>query len=234
MSINENEICFIICTNDLEQYAECDAYIRRLNVPEGMSIDVISIQEAPSMCAGYNAGMNASDAKYKVYMHQDVYIINRDFIKDFLECFKRNPKAGLLGMIGRKFLPDYDYFFGGDQWGSAYETQVHETITYDNYSKRGQDEKVMHLDGLLMITREDIPWREDIFDKWDLYDTSQSLEFLRAGFEVVVPFMEQPWVIHDCGYLSLSNYASQREKFVKEYTDFPLIPVTVSVKTEIL
>lgn len=233
MSVNDKEICFIICTNDLEQFAECDAYIRRLVVPAGMTIDVISIQDAPSICAGYNAGMRASNARYKVYMHHDVYILNPTFIQDVIDCFTRNPEAGLMGMMGRMYIPDYEYFFVGDQRGAVYETQIHNTIKYYEYSNSGRDEKVMHLDGLMMITRVDIPWREDIFDKWDLYDTSQSLEFIRAGYEVVVPYMETPWVLHDCGYLNLKNYASQREKFVKEYTDFPLIPVEVSVKKEV-
>lgn len=232
MNINEKEICFIICTNDLEQYAECDAYIRRLKVPEGMSLDIISIQDAPSICEGYNAGMDASDAMYKVYMHQDVLILNPNFVQDVLDCFERNPDAGMLGMIGRKFIPDSEYFFGGDQYGALYESQIKATAVYDKYTETGKDEKVMHIDGLLMVTKEDIRWREDVFDGWDLYDISQSLEFLRKGYEIVVPYMSEPWVLHDCGFLNLSNYAVQREKFIKEYSDFPRVPVTMSIKKE--
>lgn len=232
MNLNPNEICFIICTNNEENYTECTEYLNRLAVPEGMSMDIIKITDADSICSAYNAAMKDSNAKYKVYLHHDLLIINQNFISDLIACFDRNPKAGIVGIIGRKFLPDTLYMFGGEQYGAAYENQVDKSIRYYLYSQEGCDEKVMHLDGMLLATCVDLPWREDVFDGFDFYDTSQSLEMIRAGYEVVVPYSKIPWVIHACGYLSLKNYPAQREKFVKEYTDFPLIPVTVSITTE--
>ena len=73
------------------------------------------------------------------------------------------------------------------------------------------------IDGFLMATQYDIPWREDLFDKWDFYDASQSMEFIRHGYKVVIPKMEEPWCLHDCGYLNMDHYEEEREKYVKEY-----------------
>ena len=61
--MNQNKIAFIICTNNQLYFNECQYYIHNLILPEGMELDVIGITEAPSMCAGYNAGMQSSDAK---------------------------------------------------------------------------------------------------------------------------------------------------------------------------
>ena len=79
--MNDRLVAFIICVNNERKYEECRYYLDRLCVPEGYSTDIISIQGAPSMAAGYNAGMENSDAKYKVYLHQDVLIHNVDFIQ---------------------------------------------------------------------------------------------------------------------------------------------------------
>lgn len=68
----KDTIAFIICVNNELYFEECKYYIERLKVPAGYDIDVIGIWEADSMCAAYNLGMRSSDAKYKVYMHQDV------------------------------------------------------------------------------------------------------------------------------------------------------------------
>ena len=76
---------------------------------------------------------------------------------------------------------------------------------------------VKAVDGMLMVTQYDISWREDVFDKWDFYDVSQSQEFIRAGYKVVVPSMEKPWCIHDDGFMSLDNYYEQRRKLLREY-----------------
>ena len=88
MTMDQNKICFIICVNDDLFFQECVNYIHWLEVPEGMEVEVLEIREAKSMTSGYNEGMSSSNAKYKVYMHQDVFLINRYFIYDILSLFQ--------------------------------------------------------------------------------------------------------------------------------------------------
>ena len=97
--MNENKIAFIICTNNQLYFNECCYYINRLLLPEGFERDVIGIEDAPSMCAGYNAGMQSSDAKYKVYLHHDVFIKESKFIFYLLERFCSAPDVGMIGMV---------------------------------------------------------------------------------------------------------------------------------------
>ena len=73
------------------------------------------------------------------------------------------------------------------------------------------------IDGLLMATQYDIPWREDIFTGWDFYDVSQSFEFRKSGYNVIVPPMTTPWCFHDEGVIELSSYYKTRDIFMKEY-----------------
>lgn len=54
---------------------------------------------------GYNAGMQASDAKYKVYLHQDTLILNRNFISDLLQVFNSDKAIGMLGVLGMEKVP---------------------------------------------------------------------------------------------------------------------------------
>ena len=58
------------------------------------------------MCAAYNLGMRSSDAKYKVYMHQDVFIRDSRFLEKTLRIFKEHPKTGMIGMIGGIGIPE--------------------------------------------------------------------------------------------------------------------------------
>ena len=81
--MDNKKIAFIICVNNMQYYEECLRYIQELEVPDGYSTDILCIQEADSMTQGYNGGMQASDAKYKVYLHQDTFILNRNFIRKF-------------------------------------------------------------------------------------------------------------------------------------------------------
>lgn len=103
--VRENEVCFIICSNDQLYTEECIYYIAHLHVPDGYQINVLTIEDAKSMAAGYNEGMHASDAKYKVYLHQDVFIVNKNFIQDFLDVFRQDETIGMIGMVGAPRLP---------------------------------------------------------------------------------------------------------------------------------
>jgi hypothetical protein len=62
-----------------------------------------------------------------------------------------------------------------------------------------------------------VPWREDLFGGWDFYDISQSFEFRRVGYRVVVPNMQRPWCLHDCGFMNLASYDHWRHVFLEEY-----------------
>lgn len=100
--VNEKKIAFIVCVNNEQYFNECVWYINRLIIPENVSIDIIGIREAESMCAAYQAGMVSSDAKYKIYLHQDVMIRNSHFLEDIIKLFDENPRIGMLGMIGER------------------------------------------------------------------------------------------------------------------------------------
>lgn len=225
--MNDQKFCFIICSNDELYTQECLYYINQLNVPEGYEIDVLTIEDAQSMTAGYNEGMNHSDAKYKVYMHQDVFIINRDFMYDCLNIFQKDNKIGMIGNVGAEKLPASGIMWDVDRVGQVYEQHNYETVLLSNDIQIGQEYmEVKVIDGFLMVTQYDIPWREDLFDKWDFYDCSQSMEFIRHGYKVVVPYMEEPWCLHDCGFVNLENYEESRKKFAAEYLA-PLVSVVI-------
>lgn len=216
----EREICFIICTNDRLYAEECLYYINHLRIPEGFAIDVLTVEEAKSMTAGYNEAMRCSGAKYKVYLHQDTFIVNPWFIEDFLRIFGKYPEIGLLGNVGVRHMPASGIMWDADRYGMLYEQHIYETELLINRIEKITDRDYLEVDavdGFIMITQYDIPWREDIFDQWDFYDCSQSMEFIRHGYKTAVPRMAEPWCVHDCGFINLSRYEGEREKFVREY-----------------
>lgn len=213
-----DEICFIICTNDQLYAQECIYYINQLNVPEGCWINILTVEEAESLAAGYNEAMQYSKAKYKVYLHHDTFIIYPDFIRDCLNLFRNNPQIGMIGNLGAERMPASGVMWDSQRYGMLYEQHVYETkLLVKAISPELPYLEVEAIDGFLMVTQYDVPWRDDLFTKWDFYDCAQSMEFIRRGYRVVVPNMKFPWVVHDCGFLNLENYDEEKEKFIKEY-----------------
>lgn len=214
-------ITFIICVNNELYYDECVYYINRLLIPKGYSIDIVAIREADSMCAAYNAGMRSSDAKYKIYMHQDVMIREIHFLEYIIELFKQNENVGMIGMIGGTQMPKTGVTYRA--WNVGMLDCRDPDMAYFMAGAKDMpqtDTIVEAIDGLLMATQYDIPWREDLFTHFDFYDVSQSFEMRKAGYQILVPYQEIPWVIHDSGFAKLTYYDEERRKCLKEYPEY--------------
>lgn len=218
--MDKKKIAFIICVNNLLYFEECKWYIERLDIPDGYEIDVLAVQDAESMCAAYNLGMKSTDAKYKIYMHQDVFIREQDFLSKIIAIFEQDKTVGMIGMMGGNGMPKTGVTYLAWNVGlvdcrdadMAYYLSGDPSIKEDCY--------VEAIDGLLMATQYDVPWREDLFTDFDFYDVSASFEMRRNGYQVLVPYMEEPWVIHDSSFAKLSKYDKNRKICLKEYPEF--------------
>lgn len=215
--MDENKVCFIICVNNQLFFEECARYIQRLVIPEGMSVELLEISGAKSMASGYNEGMNSSNAKYKIYMHQDAFILNKYLIRDIVFMFKRDISIGMVGLEGVRNMPGEGIMWLGERVPGHYEVEKDWEEYYDDIEK-AEWEEVEAIDGVLMATQYDIPWREDVFDGWDFYDASQSFEMRKAGYRVVVPLHKFFWHQHDDKpVLAFWDYDKYRKKFLEEY-----------------
>ncbi|NUU60936.1 glycosyltransferase [Paenibacillus agri] len=229
--MNEYKICFITCLNDKILYSETVRYIRSLSVPNGYEVELVSICDYRCLSEGYDRGMRQSDAKYKVYLHQDTLIINKSFISDILSIFLNNSKLGMLGVLGAKKLPPNGFFSDAKEcYGMVCESNGPSGIKILNANEVLSDyEPVEAIDGLIMVTQYDVTWRSDLFLDWHMYDISQAIEFKRAGYEVGVPRQESSWCMHDRSLLDYTGYEEERLAFLKEYSEdlFPLVSILI-------
>ena len=220
--MNHKKVCFISCVNNFEKYNKALLYIQSLKIPAGYEIETIVIEQAVSLTSGYNQGMKRSDAKYKVYLHQDTYILNQNFIFDIISLFEKYPKLGMLGVVGAITTPEGLWWKSPTVYGSVYHTFKGEgqIELLSHLIVNGDYEKVQAIDGLIMITQYDVEWREDLFKGWHFYDVSQSLEFQKAGYEVGVPKQKKHWCLHDTRKPNMTDYEENRNILVQHYQDY--------------
>lgn len=217
--MNNKKIAFIISVNNETYFEECNWYLNRLILPEDFEIDVITVREAKSMAEAYNAAMESSDAKYKVYMHQDVFIINQNIISDMVDVFKADDKIGMLGLIGGVNLPKDGIIY--NVWNCGRTIACDFSLAVDTrFYQRKPYISVEALDGMFLATQYDIRWRDDILKQWDFYDISQSFEFRKAGYHIVIPYQDIAWTYHDCGYSNLMHYDENRKIMFNAYPEY--------------
>ena len=214
------KVDFIICNNSDLWYSECVKYIENLIVPDNVEIGVIGIADASGMAEGYELGRSSSEADYKVYLHQDTFIINRNFIEDIDAIFRSDDRIGVIGMLGNDDVVDQKFSWESWRWGKVISCTGIDQLLLNCTEIMGKYRVVDCLDGMILVTRYDIPWRRDILTGWHFYDRSICLEYKRKGYLCVVPRQESPWCIHSCGVSELSGWIDSLAFYLSEYQDF--------------
>ena len=204
-------VAFITCVTDEEQYATCRRHLRALEVPTGFSVEYVAVRGAPSMAAGYEAARRASQARYKVYLHQDVYVVHRGFLYELIRLFQTYPRLGMVGVVGATRLPASGVWFVnnplhcyGRVWeyrrpggpagllGRANRRRLH-LMCFRSFV--GDYLPAVAVDGLLVATQYDLPWRDEL-GGFDLYEQVHALQYIRAGLEVGIARQERVWCVH--------------------------------------
>ncbi len=219
--MNEKKICFIICTSHDLYYNECLYYLGRLEMPEGYAVEIIPVPASKSLASGYQMAMSATDAKYKIYMHQDVSVMYQGFLNALLDIFHSDSNIGMIGMVGTPKMPADGIPWNTDRVGNVYSRDC-DNVDYQGYQYVLPDglHDVECVEGFLFATQTDLRWREDLFDGYDYADVAQAYEFRRHGRRVVVPEQKHPWCAHDYGIRSLWRYDRYRQIFLKEYGEY--------------
>lgn len=219
-------VAFITCVDNELLYRRCLNHINALD-KESFQVEVVKVVNNRSLAAAYNEGMRRSKAKYKVYLHQDTFILEGNFLHYIHHFFKTDPLIGMIGMLGGRWLPadsprmlvenclqTYGCVYKVD--GFAYIPQF--AVSLWGGVEQRPYEWVTVIDGMIMITQYDFPWREDIIDGFHFYDLSQSLEFWKRNYKVIVLRQVTPWCAHICsrGYNN-PEFLRLQEVFRREY-----------------
>ena len=182
-----------------------------------VEIIVCKRNEGRNKYSEYNRRMKKSNAKYKVYIDENVQILNENYIDKLLQIFKDNPDIGIIGCSGAERLSTNGLAFKSTKrFGKFYTGKNQKLITWSEVQSDYQEVAV--IDGFFMATQYDIPWREDLFNVDDdiFAFPAQSIEFKRKGYKSVVVNQSETWIWNKTNQFVINKEA--QEIFLKEYS----------------
>ncbi len=247
--LNPQGIAFITPVKDENQYRICLQYLDKLEIPSGYTVEKIAVFGGFSIAEVYQRAMEASTARYKIYLHVDGYVVHRGVLAELLNLFRTYPRLGMVGVEGATKLPtgvlyskNNPFHIYGRIWnyrrpggpstllGPANRRRLH----FSRFrSFVGDYLAAAAVDGFFMATQYDIPWVHPQFG-FDLYETVQAMEFIKAGLEVGLARQETVWCLHWGPLEERSrDYERRRQielrrkaaEFRKLYPEFVGVPV---------
>lgn len=223
--LDEKKIAFIVYVQDEDDYKACAESLRELSCPAGYSIELLPTNKAATRGMAYQAGMNASDAKYKVYIDSSAWIVYEHLLSETLDIFSRHPEIGILGLSGTEIIPPNAPFWVSParlgKWSDK-NGEPHEFGAFDEPFR-----EVQALDMYILMTQYDVPWRTDLFNDDLFLCASQSVEFKRKGYKACVVNQDGTWLAYARSDVNASMSAN--ELFLDEYSKdlFPLVSVVI-------
>ncbi len=193
----KDRIAFMLYGTDDWILSENMEYLHSLYVPEDVEVEIYKLDSRNGVHKAYENGRIQSDARYKVYLDQNAYIVDKQFVSKILEVFHGNPKVGLVGVRG--------YYWNQKKNEAEFEgynlSHVYEGISRVREFREGTAAgivPVLALDRHFMVTSTDTPW----IGEESNFHIAKSVELRHAGIETVVMVEDQPMVLFDNGVLT--------------------------------
>lgn len=220
MIIDTTKIAIIILCYNKVLFDETVAYINELNVPIGYNIELVNVSNTDSITAGYNEGMRATDAKYKIYIRENCFLLNKNILNNVISIFEKDDKLGMLGLYGEDYIP-YDGFidYHNFQYGKRLNLENRQEVysLFDTYSDEFVDSynEVAFVSNEFIATSVDFEWDENESSNY-YFEVYHSLRYIQEGYKVVVPCQNVPWILNDDSDNSY-DYIVARRQFVSRY-----------------
>src|SRR2546427_6529791 len=209
---NPRGIAFIIAVKDETQYRVCLQYLDALQIPSGYTVEKIAVFGGASMAECYQKAMDASVARYKIYLHVDTYLVHQGLLPELLHLFGTYPRLGLVGVVGATQLPSSGIWWinnpfhsYGRLWQNSQPGFPASVLTRVNRRRLhlmrfrsfvGDYLPAAAVDAFFVATQYDIPWTRPEFGFEGPWDHVQTLESIKAGLEVGIARQEAVWCVH--------------------------------------
>lgn len=197
--MNSNKILFVIYLSEKVKYLECEKYLEKLNNPNNMDIEIVSVSDHSGLAKAYNNVMNQSDAKFKVYLNDSTMIINKEFIPDTINLFKEYPEIGAMGMCGTKSVPvSLKWWESTSTYGTCSQENSDGQLEVTKFNEIvGEWEEVKYIGGPIIITQHDITWNEKSIEIESMVNVMHSIQLKESGLTLGVPKQIKPWFVYD-------------------------------------
>lgn len=200
-------------------------YLACLHVPEGMTVDVVTVGGAgDAWCDVCHSAQAASDAKYKVYLAPDAVLLYEPFLDYILRIFRTSPKIGLLGVLGAQQLRTDGIF--AHALGIVGNVMYRTGEPLRGEAVQGAFASVSVLAGGVLATQRDVPWPEEFYQDADMLSMAVTIRCRGAGIRAAVPAQTEAWLLRDAS--SVPTEADQ-QTFLDTYSRelYPLVSVVI-------
>jgi len=178
-------ICSVYRREDFERWV--------LPAAQLLTDDIVEVATKSNLMAALNRGTLMARHRVKVYIHDDVEILEPKAFRAQLEAALQDPSVGMVGAIGSTTLDRVPWWHEPTIWGWIRHGRNHHLVSEYGNPVLVDAVEVKAVDGICYATTNDLWLPEETYRGFHFYDMEASLLMAkRCKKRVVVA----PWRLH--------------------------------------
>lgn len=208
-----NKIAFIVYFKDDRLLEEDTFYISKLNIPSDIEVEFFSCTD-DDMYKAYNEAIDCTDAYYKVFLQENVFIVNNSFISDAIRDSNHIPNVKVFKTsYEKRYFLSKSYYFeeGNEEEANNISPMTSGCVMTIGNIRWNEDGSIRFIgdsdsancessNNLIGLFSQSYPWimriDEEIY-KTDDYNKELYLELIRAD-QVSVNSNDIPFILEKC------------------------------------
>ena len=218
--MREKKLAFFVRKSDEVRYSACLESLQALHLPAGYEAELFTLAAESPYAAQANRALTLSDAKYKIYINDDVRLVRSQLIEELLTVFK-DASIGMVGVLGSQSLPrDGNVLESDYKRGVVYVPKGRE-LSEMRFGEVSEEETadVRFVLPSFFATQVDLPWDEEYETQYyALLAQCRSFEEIRS--RIVTSLAKEAW----CAYQSRDiSFDAEEADHAKFFADIILI-----------
>ena len=211
--VNEKKIAVLVRKSHEAQYAVCMESLQAMKWPAGYEVEVFALEAEKPYAAEANAVLAKTDAKYKIYINDDLCLVSPQAVEELLDIF-RDETVGMVGFLGSRSLPvSGNLLESAYKWGAVYVPMENDlTETRFGEAMEGESAAVRFLAPSFFATQADLSWNE-AYGKQYYAVLAHCQAFEGEGRRIVVPLPQNIWCAYQIKNISFDADEADREIF---------------------
>ena len=207
----EKKIAVLLHKSREGRYEICMESLRNMNWPDGYEAELFVITQDRPYAVQANEIMTAADAKYKIYINDDLCLVHPQMIEEMLNLFQ-DDSIGMIGILGSTSLPVSGSVMDSPYKSGAVYIPSEKDLSELRFHETSEAADVRFLLPSLFATQRDVPW-DEAYEKQYYAVLAYCRGMEESGVRIVVPHPQEIW----CTYQEKSIAFDANEADRKTY-----------------
>ena len=208
---------FFVRKSDEARYSACLDSLQALRLPGGYEAELFTLMAKEPYAVQANKALTLSDAKYKIYLNDDMRLVHSDLLAELLQVFA-DESIGMVGFLGSQSLPVDANVLGSDYKRGAVYVPTSRALSEMRFDE-DFEEAVADVRFVLpsfFATQTDLPW-DEIYETQYYAVLAQCLAFEGAGRRIVASLAQDIWCAYQSRDVSFDGEEADHAKFLAKY-----------------